>query len=329
VDATEASKAILTHSIVASKQRYNERTGTVRRLRRNEHAGGCGVCEPPNITGTRAHTLLTQSFYNTYRDVEPEQIFENPRDNENGRLDLMQIRWEQTPPHTISIGEIKPDNDKGRRDGKRDLDYYRRAVQRSLPLPMFTVEFLDIPAPGIPLKYKDPLAKESCVQSLSLRRTKIGGQTGLYLYSCLPPRSKLPKDCCVPDPDPVVVPSTKSSNAEENNEEKELQPDGVPQPEPTPVAAKSVVEQVMDFVVQVIATGANAEKAALDFLAVHPELVDALQAAAVTAIAVTIIQDIATSGIGLIDDPLVISMCVKLIQVARAVKSGSLVLALP
>jgi hypothetical protein len=85
------------------------------------------------------------------------------------------------------------------------------------------------------------------------------------------------------------------------------------------------VDQVMEFVRQVIQTGADAEQAARDFLAAHPDLVDALQAAAVTAIAATILEDLATFGVGLLDDPVIIGICAKLIQVARAVKAASLV----
>jgi hypothetical protein len=204
----------------------------LRRAANNEPAGGCGVCRSPTLAGTDAHTRIQGLFKRAYRDINTEASFTSDDGTkatitsadykENGRLDLIRINRSSVPT-LVEIGEIKPDNDQGREDGKRDLGFYRTEVQKLLKGPSFAVEFLDVAAPPAQLSIVE---KPSCrAQILTVRNTKLGGQAGLYLYSCNPPASQIDKSCCqskAKDPEPAPTKEIDSQPAQRSEGDKQL-----------------------------------------------------------------------------------------------------------
>ncbi|HET8631526.1 MAG TPA: DUF4157 domain-containing protein [Thermomicrobiales bacterium] len=292
--------------------------GRLQRQLVNEPAGGCGVCKDPTLVGQDAHRLIERAFHQIYPSVTTETGIYSPTDDDNGRLDLLRITWSPTPPFltSIEIGEIKPNNPKGIRDGARDLADYKAMVGAFSPGPHVSVDFLRLPPPALPLAFQDTTAPACPEQALM-----IGGTMGLYLYSCTPPRSEIPKDCCRARP-PVPVP--KPATEEERQKETQRQtpapaPGGGLVPAP---AGRSPLEEITRFIRQLIETGEDVEAAARRFLSAHPELVNYLIGAAVTAIVATIVEDIATAGAGLADDPVIIAICYRIISVARAIRAA-------
>ena len=179
----------------------------------NEPNGGCGPCESAAETGKRLHTLIQEMFANAYgRRIVSEATFTlfdrkvarpaSPTDD-NGRLDLMQTVV-TSDGVTIKIGEIKPNNAKGLRDGDTDLNFYKQHLEliisdvivQDSPLNSnvrVTVEFMDLPIPQVSQLYSE--GRGSCPPQLVIVG---GGRQGLYLYSCVPPASVL-AGCCDPD----------------------------------------------------------------------------------------------------------------------------------
>lgn len=215
----------------------------LQRASRNEKAGGCGVCLDATQTGVQAHVRAQQLFLTAYRGlgVVAEAGFSipiNEADEENSRLDLLRIDRSRTPT-VIEIGEIKPDNRKGRRHGKRDLQYYREQLQAVFKGPAFAVEFMDLaPPPGPAVMVESP----SCpAQGLTLRGPKIGGAEGLYLYSCNPARSQVDKKCCgqtVPVPVPVPLAQDDKETDEEKAKKKKHKPHEFVHVDPRPIRVR-------------------------------------------------------------------------------------------
>lgn len=199
-DEREADKvADLVMSGQTPPSTLSQRTGGIARIQRygNEPNGGCGVCTSDAVTGTLAHTAVEEMFKQKYgRRIIPEAPFVNPSDKENSRLDLLRIIQSPSPPTLVEIGEIKPDNNDGHKDGKRDLEFYRREVQARYPSPLYEVDFMDLPAPTQSEKFNDAPETTCPDQRISVRGTKLGGQRGLYLYSCIPSHSQIDKSCC-------------------------------------------------------------------------------------------------------------------------------------
>jgi len=197
-------------------------TGRAQRLlqrqRSNHPAGGCATCRSPSVAGTLAHVAAQALFAAEYRrTIIPEIAYENPLDAENGRLDLLRIDMSRYPI-TVEIGEIKPDNDRGVADGRRDLRFYRAQLSMLFEPPTYLVSELDVAAPaGGP--FKDNLSPLCPAQTLSIRKARIGGPPGLYLYSCDPIggyRAGRPAPCCDP-PGPPPVPHRVRQEAEERD----------------------------------------------------------------------------------------------------------------
>jgi hypothetical protein len=93
-------------------------------------------------------------------------------------------------------------------------------------------------------------------------------------------------------------------------------------PVPVPVP-RPALQRITEFVKSVIRTGENVEAAAEQFLRQNPDLINVLIGAAVAALAAMIVQDILTAGGAAADNPLIISICFRIIQVARAIKAGA------
>ncbi len=83
-------------------------------------------------------------------------------------------------------------------------------------------------------------------------------------------------------------------------------------------AQRSQLEQIRQFVRQVVESGEAAEEAARRFLEANPELRYLLIGAAIAVVVATIAEDIATLGAGLLDDPASIAVAYALVRVAQA-----------
>jgi hypothetical protein len=96
------------------------------------------------------------------------------------------------------------------------------------------------------------------------------------------------------------------------------QPVPVPAPEREPATdRRTALEQIAEFVKQVIQSGENAEQAARRFLAEHPEIKYFLIGAAVIIVVATLIEDILTLGGGIADDPASFAIAWVLVRVAQ------------
>jgi hypothetical protein len=252
--------------------------------------------------------------------IIPEAPFFNPTDAENGRLDLMRIIRSGSPPTIIEIGEIKPDNDQGRKAGKADLEFYRRQVQAMFPGPLFNVMYMTLDPPLASVPFTDAPGTQCPVQELRVRGPKLGGQPGLYFYSCTPPRSQINRSCCG-----SAVPVPVTSEADEKSKEKAKDQAA----NPAPALQPSMARQIADFVRSLINTASDVEKAVEQFLRSHPEIVDYLHLAVLSIFLANILEDILTLGAGLADEPIVISICMTMLRMARAMRAATLVPVMP
>jgi hypothetical protein len=291
-----------------------------RQAKQNQNNGGCGICTSPPVAGTLAHTLAEFMFALTYgrRQIMPETPFVNPADMENGRLDLMRIVKSSTPPTIIEIGEIKPDNDKGRMDGKRDLEFYKNAVQAIFPGPLFEVAFMDLPAPAVSVPFTDaPPASQCPFQEFSVRNTKLGGQPGLYLYSCTPLGSQINKSCCGTSI-PITVPKTSDADDKAKNEKPIQTPTNRPVLQPS--VAKSFERQILDFIHDVIVSGKDVEQAVRQFLNDHREIVENIELIVAAIAAGAILADILSAGAATAKDPVVAAILMAMVRIARVMR---------
>ncbi|HBL10040.1 MAG TPA: hypothetical protein DD379_01110 [Cyanobacteria bacterium UBA11162] len=111
-------------------------------------------------------------------------------------------------------------------------------------------------------------------------------------------------------------------------QQKQPQPDPVRFPVPVPVPQqeqqpvidrRTALQQIADFVEQVIQSGENAERAALRFLTEHPKIKYFLIGAAIIILVATLIQDLLTLGAGIADDPASFSIVWTLVRVAQTI----------
>lgn len=82
-------------------------------------------------------------------------------------------------------------------------------------------------------------------------------------------------------------------------------------------------DMVIEFIEGIIHAGGNVEESIRRFLTENPQLIDFIIWAGIGGIVATILEDIATAGIGIADDPLIISICVQMIRIARGLKALS------
>jgi hypothetical protein len=250
----------------------------------------------PRNAGIAAHAIIAAAFRATYGFqvlTELEFLAPSPGDD-NGRLDLAVPTAEG-----FDIGEIKPANAAGLLDGDRDLLWYELQLARLFNM---RVGRMTLPPPPMTLSFPNPQAPGCPSQELIVERWPQPG--GIYVYSCEPDFSVLVRDerCRCdrrrrPVPDPVPVPA----------------------PERRPVRApRTALQKVRDFINEVVEGGANAEEAARQFLRDNPEVRYYLIGAAVLIVVVTLAEDIATLGAGLLDDPASFAAALALVRVAQA-----------
>ena len=265
-------------------------------------AGGCGVCYgSPRAAGIVAHELITSAFETFYRGLVVTELpfFAPAPGDEDGRLDLA-----QPTPTGFNIGEIKPANAAGLLQADVDLMWYEAQIRRLFGM---RVGRMTLPPPPMSLVFPNPQAPGCPAQGLTVERWPQ--PDGIYVYSCEPDFSELVRDqrCrCGRRREPVRVPVP------------------VPAPEPArrPVRApRTVLEKIRDFVNDAVEGGRNAEEAARRFLEENPEvrqyLAAALIGAAILIVIITLAEDIATLGAGLLDDPASFAAAFALVRVAQ------------
>lgn len=196
------------------------------------------------------HALVQAGFPPTYQNEVPFQL---PASPSGARLDLLHVTLsEKDPPSTIEIGEIKPNNINGVKEGASDLIFYMTALRALFRPPMWEVEPMTLPPPIIPTPYHDGISPACPSQVIS-----VIGSDGLYLYGCAPPRSTVPKSCCLPVPPPlphkkdVKEDDKKKVDEDDKEKDKEKDKDKPPVGPPVPVP-------VFDIALLLAALGAGA-----------------------------------------------------------------------
>jgi len=291
----------------------------------DEPAGGCGICEPAKESGKRAHTIAETAF-GYLKSVSTETTIYYAGDEENGRLDLVRVIKSPVPPYKIEIeiGEIKPNNFKGIKSGYKDLDYYKMKMEELQVImgaspDLIEVTFMDVPAPIAPLAFNDPSSKCPSDQAFFID----GPFSGIYGYSCSPPRSSFPKKTCCEEGEREPVPKLVPLGNKEKK--KERNPTETPDPQPVPELTPVILQEILEFIHWVVETEADVETTVREFLQKHPEIVDVIYYAAAAIFIANIIEDIVSLGVGLLDEPLVISVCWEMISVANAMRAAALV----
>ncbi|MEM8674588.1 MAG: DUF4157 domain-containing protein [Cyanobacteria bacterium P01_G01_bin.67] len=257
-----------------------------------EPAGGCGVCyDSPRLVGNEAHKIIQTEFQILNPLGLVELPFSSPTD-ENGRLDLA-----VATPTGFEIGEIKPANEQGYTQGATDIAFYVSALESAYPEATINPLTTIIP----PTIFPNPQAGANCPTQEIFVNPPVGG---VYGYYCRPTFSEL-----------IRNPNCRCNNRRRPN------PREVPVTAPVPeqIADKtSRLRLILDFIDQVIESGADAEEAARDFLNEYPEVRTLLIGAAIAVIVATIIEDVVTFGVGILNDPASIGVAVALIRVAQA-----------
>lgn len=195
---TESGQRLLAHELTHVVQQNQIGQITRRKIQCkyiDENNAGCGVCLEAEDVGDMAHDLVQSEF----GELASERHLFNNDTSGDGRLDLVRVTRSSSPPYEtfVEIGEIKPNNFKGIKDGYKQLAEYRKIIQGSQSIDSvssanFEVSFLDDPAPQASMLFQDPLSK--CPPQELIVETQ---GDGLYLYSCLPPKSEYSKEeCC-------------------------------------------------------------------------------------------------------------------------------------
>jgi hypothetical protein len=254
----------------------------------DEPAGGCGVCMGPQAAGITAHAMIQTDFEIQNPLGLVELPFSAPGDD-NGRLDLA-----VAVPGGMRIGEIKPANENGIRQGILDMAWYLRAVSAAYPGQSIRPLSVSI-VPGWVGVFPNAAGPDCPTQNLYVN-LPMGG---IYTYFCQPTFSQLRR--------------SGLCNCEDQRRRVPVQ-QPVPVVTPAPAPAR---RQVADFVRRVLSSGEDAVQAARRFVADHPEVRDYVVAFGVGIILGTIAEDVVTVGAGLLDDPATIAIGLALIRVAR------------
>jgi hypothetical protein len=197
----------------------------------DEPAAGCGTCLPATLVGSLVHDLVQAAFPPTYQN---EARFTIPASGGDAILDLLHVTLSPgSPPSTVEVGEIKPNNVEGIKDGAKDLLFYMSELRLRFPAPFWEVVPMTLPPPVIAMPFRDGVSPFCPTQAVS-----VIPAGGLYLYSCAPPRSTIPSACCYPPPVPVKKPETKDAKDKKTADKKVDEPVTPPLGAPIPAAAR-------------------------------------------------------------------------------------------
>ena len=175
-------------------------------------AGGCGVCYGGNtlMIGSIVHRLIQLAFQQLYNSGDVELTINI--DDKKQRVDLILYSPNRSNPKRISIGEIKPFNQEGKKMGKKQLFEYRLKFMRKYP--QKKIDLLRInPIEGLQeiLIMPNPFAKK-CDSQQKIGLKYMAG--GLYGYYCKPNFKELIKKC------KCVTPNKKNKKNAKNNSNK-------------------------------------------------------------------------------------------------------------
>lgn len=302
------------HPVLTLQRRHGNRAvaGMIQRSV-GSPAGGCGVCYgTPRDAGIAAHQLVQEQVEIEYPLLIGEFPFFNPLDEENGRLDLALPQ-----PNGLAIGEIKPANPEGYARGEKDLLFYEaqiRTIFAPRNRPGYQVTRLNVP---LAVETVFPNGLPGCpVQTIAL----LPPVDGVYGYTCEPDFRELVGrpgcECGERRRPPVPVRVPEEQEEREREQRRVRTPEGGPGLEPVP-ARREVLEEIRDFVRRVVESGEDAGRAAEEFVREHPEVRYALYGAAAAIVLGTLIEDIATLGAGILDDPPSIAAALALIRAAQ------------
>jgi Domain of unknown function (DUF4157)/Toxin with a conserved tryptophan and TIP tripeptide motif len=212
---SEGGRRLLAHELVHVGQQGS--AGVIQRSP-GSPAGGCGLCYgSPKNAGIMAHLYVQAMMLSAYPYlfsefpfyVLPAPAVISGGKDESGRLDLIDV----VSATEINIGEIKPDNPNGWRDGERDLRWYTSQlaqygirVGRLNLSPMGAIRLFPTGSP-------DP----ECMQQIITVNEPING---IYTYHCEPDYAQMWMMGCtctgrrrvpVAPPVPVPVPAPEPS----------------------------------------------------------------------------------------------------------------------
>ena len=153
-------------------------------------AGGCGVCYgAPKFAGSAAHLIIQKAMKALLgkNAVIAERLVPSPGD-EYGRLDIAI----STGLESILIGEIKPNNDQGKKDGVRDIEWYSaqlRGLGMEEVIPwVWLPKIAALPFPTLG-------RGEDCPNFQKIKVSVDPSAPGVILYDCAPDYKELVKRC--------------------------------------------------------------------------------------------------------------------------------------
>jgi hypothetical protein len=226
----------------------------------DEPAGGCGACKDPMLVGTEIHQLVQMAFPRTHQNEATFAIPPSPGD-ENGRLDLLHVVLDPgNPPSTVEVGEIKPNNVSGVKDGARDLAFYMTALRVHFPPPFWEVEPMLLPPPAVALTYHDGISPRCPPQAVS-----VINSGGLYLYDCNPTRNSIRSCCQQPVPPPPVpvekdVKEGDKKKVDDKEKDKDKEDDKEKPPIGPPIPVPANARDIALLLAALAAMGAIASK---------------------------------------------------------------------
>jgi ElaB/YqjD/DUF883 family membrane-anchored ribosome-binding protein len=168
---------------------------------RSRHpAGGCGVCwETPQIAGDKVHQAVQSRFREQFPTVETEldlrehMVHENSEDIHRGikgssTADLVRIGSARggvpfADSLVIELGEIKPANDSGYEEGRKQLNRYEREL-RDLFGPSGAVQISRLNESVLPVEMpRSPRTDPACPRQTIYVNPPTDG---VYGYHCNP-----------------------------------------------------------------------------------------------------------------------------------------------
>jgi hypothetical protein len=285
----------LTHTM---QQNAPASEGKIKRFISTEPAGGCGLCYGlPREAGRAAHTLIQTEFEIMY----PLGLIELPLisgGDDNGRLDLA-----VATPTGLEIGEIKPANAQGYADGITQIATYVALLNTMFPNRVIRPLTRLIPPIIFPTLSADPGCE---VQELVVN-PPVGG---VYGYWCYPGFSQLMRRGC-----------RCYSRNPRRQEQRDPIPVPVPQPQNRPVPVRRTMwNRISDFATEAIRSGQTADAYIQSFLLANPELINYIIAVGVAGLVATFAEDIATLGVGILDDLVTVPFFAAMIRIALALR---------
>ncbi|MDF0515734.1 DUF4157 domain-containing protein [Bradyrhizobium yuanmingense] len=97
-------------------------------------------------------------------------------------------------------------------------------------------------------------------------------------------------------------------------------PEGKPGQEELPVAARSTVDKILEFIKDVIASGASIEQSVTKFLKENPSVLDNIELAVAAIVAGAVLSDVASLGTAIAKDPVVLAILAAMLRIADSLR---------